>query len=144
VTRFRFRLDSVLAWRRAQLEAEEFRLRQLLQACADARRRMAEAEEERRETERRVRAADAVPAADLWALAGWREAARARAAELAAACRRADEEAGRQREAVAAARRRCRLLERLRERRLEDWLLEERRELENLASDAYLARWNRL
>jgi hypothetical protein len=41
------------------------------------------------------------------------------------------------------ARRRCRLLERLRERRWTEWQLARDRELEELASDSYLAQWNR-
>jgi hypothetical protein len=39
------------------------------------------------------------------------------------------------------ARRRFRLLERLKERRHEDWRLARDRELEELASESYLARW---
>jgi hypothetical protein len=40
------------------------------------------------------------------------------------------------------ARRRCRLLERLRERRWTEWQQARDRELEELASDSYLARWS--
>ena len=39
------------------------------------------------------------------------------------------------------ARRRFRLLERLKQRRLEDWRLAGDKELEELASESYLARW---
>ena len=41
------------------------------------------------------------------------------------------------------ARRRCRLLERLKERRLADWTAERNRQLEEVASESFLARWRR-
>jgi flagellar export protein FliJ len=141
VKRFRFPLESVLGWRRAQLDAEENRLRGLAAARLRLEGEMAGIEHERAEAERNVRAAQAVPAAELWALSAWRQAARSRLAALALRLRECDAEAARQRERVAAADRRCRLLERLRERRLGEWEYGEARELETAASDAYLARW---
>jgi hypothetical protein len=39
------------------------------------------------------------------------------------------------------ARRRCRLLERLKERRLAEWTSARDRELEEVASESFLARW---
>ena len=45
--------------------------------------------------------------------------------------------------AMLEARRRCRLLERLKERRLAEWTLARDRELEEVASESYLARWAR-
>jgi hypothetical protein len=45
------------------------------------------------------------------------------------------------RSAMLEARRRFRLLERLKQRRLEDWRLAGDKELEELASESYLARW---
>jgi hypothetical protein len=41
------------------------------------------------------------------------------------------------------ARRRCRLLEKLKERRRAEWEKARDRELEELASESFLARWNR-
>jgi hypothetical protein len=41
------------------------------------------------------------------------------------------------------ARRRLRLLERLRERRLAEWCSARDKELEDLVSEAYLAKWKR-
>ena len=43
--------------------------------------------------------------------------------------------------AMLEARRRCRLLERLKERRLAEWTRERDRELEEVASESFLARW---
>ena len=41
------------------------------------------------------------------------------------------------------ARRRCSLLERLKERRLAEWTHERDRELDEIAAESYLARWSR-
>jgi hypothetical protein len=45
--------------------------------------------------------------------------------------------------AMLEARRRCRLLERLKERRGGEWRMAENREVDELASESYIARWNR-
>lgn len=141
MTRFRFRLESVLAWRASQLEAEELRLRQLVEARAAVEREMAEVEAGRREAERQVRGAANLTAADLWALSAYREAARAQTAALDARRREREAQVAAQRERIAAARSRTRLLERLRQRRFEEWQYQGSREMEQFAADAYLARW---
>jgi hypothetical protein len=41
------------------------------------------------------------------------------------------------------ARRRCRLLERLKDRRLTEWKAAEAHELEEVAAESYLARWKK-
>jgi hypothetical protein len=41
------------------------------------------------------------------------------------------------------ARRRCRLLERLKERRFTEWTATRDREVEEIAAESYLARWGR-
>jgi len=50
---------------------------------------------------------------------------------------------GKQQQAVVEARRRVRLLEKLEERRLQEWKMAADREQENLASELYLAGWKR-
>ena len=52
-------------------------------------------------------------------------------------------ELAKQQAAMLEARRRCRLLERLKERRWSEWKLAADRELEQAASESYLARWGR-
>jgi flagellar export protein FliJ len=140
VTRFQFRLQPVLDLRAAQLDTEEMRLRQLLELRARLDRAIADTEAVRQAEEEKVRGGP-VMGAELWALAAWREAARETAARLAAERRKQDGEIAAQRERIAAARRRCRLLERLRERRLTEWDAENQRRLEEFAAEAYLARW---
>ena len=142
MTRFQFRLDSVLAWRRAQLEAEEFKLRQLLDGLVRIERAAGELEAVRLSEERRVIGAGTVTGAELWSLAAWREAARVQAGALAREREVRLREIAGQRERIAVARQRCRLLERLREKRLAEWSREIERQLDAFASEAYLARWN--
>ncbi len=141
MTRFQFRIESVLNWRRTQLDAEEARLKQLVAERAQADREIASLDTERARAEMQMREARAIPAGELWALAGYREGARRRAAALQGKRRECDLRVDAQRQKVAEARRRFRLLERLRERRWAEWEYLEQREQESLAGDAYLARW---
>ena len=54
-----------------------------------------------------------------------------------------EQDLARQRQTMLEARRRYRLLERLRDRRWEEWRAAASRELENFASESYLAQWTR-
>lgn len=141
MTRFRFRLESVLKWRAIELETEESRLRGLLELRNRSVRAREENEAALADAERKVLAAAAVTGAELWALSGYREASRERAATLEAECRERERDAAVQREKVRDARQRCRLLERLRERRMAEWTAGNQRELDAFATEAYLARW---
>jgi hypothetical protein len=68
-----------------------------------------------------------------------------RAKEKQIALRRAEsaQAAEIQLKAMLEAQRRCRLLERLKERRLAEWRTASDRALEELATESYLARWTR-
>ncbi len=143
MTTFRFRLQRVLEYRQTQLELEEVTLRQQAAALAELDRGRAGLEAAGVQAERQVRQGAELDGADLAALAAFRASLRRRAQELAA--RRA-ECAGliaQQRGAVTEARRRCRLLERMRERRLAEWNAAYDRELETTAAESYLAQWAR-
>ena len=93
--------------------------------------------------EQTVRESSAVEAGDLWALAAYRQrliAERQALDQRRTACER---EVAAQRQKVLEAQRQCRLLEKLEERRRTEWRLEADRELESLAAESHLARWNR-
>ena len=142
MTRFEFRVQSVLNWRKTQLDTEESRLKQLVAERAEIDREIAALHAERVLTELQIRDAPAIPAVELWALKGYRERARDRAGALERRRRDCEQRIAAQRERVTEARRRLRLLEKLRETRQAEWTYLEQRERENLAGDAYLARWN--
>lgn len=138
---FRFRLEKVLEWYTHQYEMEERRLNACLGALADARQAIAAFEAERLSVERDVVSRPAIPARDFVALGLYRLGAKKRAAELSTFRDRCETAVASQRAKLLAAQRRVRLLEKLRERRLAEHVYAETRELEELASDAFFAKW---
>ena len=143
MSRFRFPLERVLAWRRTQLEIEEARYRQKLAAVAELDRRRAELEAAGIQAEVQVRASRLVSGEDLAALAEFRQSVRTREKQIVARRVEAAKAADAQLTAMLEARRRCRLLERLKERRQAEWQAADQHALEELAAESYLARWNR-
>jgi len=138
---FRFPLEKALDWRRSELELAELRFQQLTAAVAAVDKARAELETAGIRAEILVRDWSPVCGSDLAALGSFRLHVRKKNAELAA---RRTECAGRLaagRSVLLESRRRFRLLERLRERRFEDWRKSRDKELEDLASESYLARW---
>lgn len=138
---FRFPLDRVLSWRQKQLEGEQARLVLLV------------AEQERLEATRlailaawewagrQMLAAGSMDGSDIAALGGYR----ARLEREREANERQQKDARErivgQRMRVVEARRRVRLLEKLRLRKLDEWRVAWNREIENFAGEAFLARW---
>ena len=140
---FKFPLQKVLDWRRTQLELEEIRFRQQSAAMAELDRASAQLNAAGQTAERRVRDWNPVAGGELAALGSFRLHVKLKETELArprAECRK---ELGRRENVMLEARRRLRLLERLKERRLEEWCAARDKELEDLASEAYLAKWKR-
>jgi hypothetical protein len=136
---FHFSSERVLNWRRLQLEIEENKFKQQAAALAAVDRARAELEAQAIGSEVQVRAWASVSGRDLAALAGLRLYVRkesARLATLRSQCRRTLDVA---QQALLEARRRCRLLERLKERRFAEWRLAAGREVEQLAAESHLA-----
>ena len=138
---FRFRLARVLEWYTRQYELEERRLTECLAALAGAKAAIAALLAERLSVEREMLARKSIPATDFAALGLYRLGVKKRGLELNAARERCQAEAEAQRLKLRAAERRVRLVEKLRERRLAEYTYAENRELEELASDAYLSKW---
>lgn len=138
---FRFSLEKALEWRRKQLELEETRFKQCVAALATLDGQRAELEAAAIRAELEVRGSSVIAGCDLEALGRFRRAVQDR--EAALELRRADSRTKMesQQTVMMAARRRCRLLERLRERRLAEWTAVRDKELEELAAESYLARW---
>ncbi len=141
--RFRFALETVLRWRQSRLEAEQARLGELVTELERIRLRIRQAEEDAQAAARDVLGAGAIPAAELAALEAYlrrlvQERARLSRAEADCQARIAA-----QRECVVEAQRQVRVIEKLRERRFEEWRTELDRETETLAAEAYLAQWGR-
>ncbi len=140
---FRFRLERVLAWRKTQLEIEESRLKQLTAELAQLERAREDLELARAAARKTLDLCATVDGSELETLA--RHLRCLREAERTLAARRQQQAcriAGQQ-EVVVEARRRLRLLERLRARRYNEWRAEADREMEAFSTEMFLARWNR-
>jgi hypothetical protein len=140
---FRFSLARVLEWRRTQLEIEEAKYQRSLAAVAALDRARAEMEATGIQAEVQVRSWHPVAGNDLVALSRFRQSIRAREKQIASRREEAAKAAGVQLKAMLEAQRRCRLLERLKERRLAEWRIAGDRALEEIATESYLARWTR-
>ena len=139
--RFRFPLAKVLEWYTRQYEEEQRRLTAILAALSDAKARIAALLAERLSVEREILTREAIPADDFAALARYRIGSRQRELDLNGVRERCEQDAEAQRVRLRAAERRVRLVEKLRERRLAEYTYAESRELEELASDAFFAKW---
>ncbi len=139
---FHFRLEKVLAWRRTELEVEQFKMRRLASEMDAIDRSRAQVALERTTAEREVLRAASVKGNQLGVHAAFLVHLGSRERELA---RRREEQEQRmavQHQRLLEARRRLRLLEELKARRRAEWAAELNRELETFAAEAHLARWS--
>jgi hypothetical protein len=143
MTTFKFPLQKAHEWRRTQLELAEARVEQQLAALAAIDQERAELDAMGQRTEVEVRQFAPLDGGHLSALGTFRLAIRARGRDLAGKRAECLKELAVRQAAVLEARRRCRLLERLKERRLAEWKKAADRELDELAADSYLAQWAR-
>lgn len=140
---FQFPLQKALNLRATQLGLAEAKFQEAAAAVAEADKQREMLLESQATAEAQVRRATTVAGEELAALDSFRRHARLdekrlaqqRAVRVAAL----DERRG----AMLEARRRLRLLERLKERRHAEWSAQAAKELEELASESYLACWAR-
>jgi len=140
MTEFRFRLAKVLDLRQTELALAETRFRRQAAAVAALDRQRADLEASAIRAELAVRESTQIEGADLAALADFRHCISAKRGALVAARAQAQREYDTLQAAMLEARRRVRLLERLRDRRLAEWKQALDRELDQLASDSHLAK----
>lgn len=141
--RFKFRLETVLGWRRLHLELEETKLQRLFEELRQVDLAEDRLDAEKADADRAVLYSASVKAQDLAALDRHRlhvAREKERLRKERADCRR---RITAQQQQVVKAERDVRLLEKLRERRLADWQTAADREQEALASELFLARWHR-
>ena len=140
---FQFPLDKALDWRRVQLELEEARYKQQVDALAGLDRQRAEVEASGIRAEIQVREWSPIAAGDLGALGNFRLYVKGQESAIARRRFEAAQMLAEQQKRMLEARRRCRLLERLKERHLTEWTAQRDREVEEIAAESYLARWRR-
>ena len=143
MTPFRFRLEKVLQIRRMELDREEATLRQHTLAVSELEKRQAQLDQAAAQAEVEVRAQAELAGSDLAALASFRHYLAGQTTQLAKQIREARERAAAQQKILLEARRRCELLERLKQKRLAEWRAAADHELEQLAAESYLANASR-
>lgn len=141
--KFRFPLEKLLHYRRARLAAEQARLERILAEQQVLRERRAALEREDRTVMENLRQLPVLTAAELEAAAAFRRYAQAESVRLLSAEGELASRLERQREAVLEARRAVEVLERLREKKREDWRRELDREMEAQVAELVVARWRR-
>jgi flagellar export protein FliJ len=143
VTRFHFPLEKVLDFRRLQLEAEEAKLEALHCERLALAAEWAHLESETTQTRLSLMVTGVAEAQELVASDLYLRHLSAMKKRLVARLTDWQTRADKQQQAIVEARRRVRLLEKLKERKLREWQMGVDREQENLASELYLAKWKR-
>ena len=125
------------------MELAEAHLQRQLAALAHLDRTRTELEAIGQRTEVEVRTFHPLAGGDLRALGSFRLQVKTQQQNLALQRAECQKEVAVRQAAMLEARRRWRLLERLKERRQAEWQSANDKELEELAADSYLAQWNR-
>jgi hypothetical protein len=141
--RFVFSLQRVLSWRRTQTDMEGSVLQQLTSDLDKLTLAEVRGDLLRQKVEDGVRECAVVAASDLWALSAYRARLLRERTDLAKRKKECEKRMATQRERVCEAERRCRLLERVEQRRRSEWTHAFDREMDAQAGESYLARWNR-
>jgi flagellar export protein FliJ len=143
MTNFRFSLQKALDLRHSQLELEEAKFQQQAAVLVELERARQDMQASRADAEALVRAGGSAQGYDLAALGAFRSHVQSKEKDLAGRRVEGEQKLEECRDAMLEARRRCLLLEKLKERRKADWNVALNRELEELAAESYLAQWNR-
>jgi flagellar export protein FliJ len=140
---FQFSLERVLRWRSVELAGEEAKLKQLVQEQLHLQSVLAEVSAERSKLISSLGSMPNLSGDDLRTLTACGLRLRRSAESLAQQLHRCGRNLGEQRKKYSHAKRRVRLLEELKGRRLREWKYQEAAQLEELASESFLANWNR-
>jgi flagellar export protein FliJ len=140
VKKFTFPLERVLTWRRTQSRVEEAVLARLHVELQGLDRRLEELDRSLKYASDDLRQRASTTAPEIAALEHYRTASAGQAVQIAKLRADLQQKIEHQNRVVAERRRDTRLLERLRERRLEGWNAELAREVEQMAEESYISR----
>lgn len=140
---FRFRLEKVSDWYAQESRKEQTRLSDRLADLSGVEQDISRLRTERSEIEHDLISSTAIVGHDLAALAFYRVGRKKQELEMNVDRERCESAVHAQRELLQFAKRRVRLLDKLKERRLSEHTREADKEIEGNASDAFLARWTR-
>jgi flagellar export protein FliJ len=146
--KFSFTLDRVLEWRRAEARREEIKLERLHAelGALDAQRNAVRSQRQQAEAELQARPAtarSAITGEDLSALSAFQNFTAAELGRIAQARLRGEQQIEIQTQILTVHRRNVKLLEKLRQQRVTDWLREGEREISQQAEESHTAKWNR-
>lgn len=140
---FNFPLQRVLDWRSIQMRTEEEKLAGLQYKLASIIARDKALTEAELETETDLAKSPTLNGMDLQRFAAFQLRVRSERASLQASRIQCDAQIIEQRKRLLKARKEARVLEKLREKRLEAWTYLNDREVETIAAEAYISRWAR-
>jgi len=143
MARFQFSLEKVLRWRNVELTNEEAKLKALVQEQLHLQTQLAAVSAERSKLVSSLGVMADLRGDDLRTLTACSLRLRRNAETLAQRLLRCGRDLAKQRKKYGEAKRRVRLLEELRDRRFKEWKYQEATLLEELASESFLANWNR-
>jgi flagellar export protein FliJ len=143
VKSFRFPLQRVLDWRSIQLRTEEEKLAGLQQKLAALMHREKALTVAQSRSESAVLAMPVIEGSDLRALAGFHVRIKSERAALKASRTQCDAQIAEQRKRLLKARKDCRVLEQLKDKRHQEWSYLVEREVEDTAAESYISNWLR-
>jgi flagellar export protein FliJ len=143
MAQFHFSLDKVLRWRSIELAAEEAKLERLLREQLRLQTMRADLSAEKSKLDRSLDTLPDLRGTDLRAVSAYSLSLKRQGERLGELVAKCDRDLSEQKKRYRAAKQRFRLLEELRARKFEEWRQEETRQQENLATESFLAVWNR-
>jgi hypothetical protein len=136
---FRFRLARVLEWYEYRYRVEAGRLGQCAERLAAAQEELARHRESRLASENQLLQLESLHGDDLRARELYRKRSMLRESQLIRICRDADRDIETQRLVTVTAQRKVRLVEKLRDRRRDEFNYLVARDLEQVAADSWMA-----
>ena len=143
MAQFHFSLEKVLRWRSLELASEQAKVEQLLREQLRMQTIRAGLSAEKSNLDRSLATLPDLRGTDLRAVSAYSLHLKRQAESLAEQMAKCDRDLVEQKKKYRTAKQRFRLLEELKARKLDQWRQEQARELEALATESFLAVWNR-
>ena len=143
MAQFHFSLEKVLRWRSLELATEEAKLERLIREQLRLQTLRAGLSAEKSKLDRSLDTMPDLRGADLRALTAYGLHLKRESEKLLQLVEKCGLELAQQKKRYRAAQQRYRLLEELKARKFAEWRQEQSRELESLATESFLALWNR-
>ena len=143
MAQFHFPLERVLRWRALELSSEEAKLERLLREQLRLQTMRADLSTEKLKLDRSLDTLPDLRGTDLRAVSAYSVSLKRNAGNLVELMAKCDRDLAQQKKNYRAAKQRFRLLEELRSKKFEEWRQEQARQQESLATESFLAIWNR-